>query len=361
MKYLTIILCAAFLLVSNAANAGTWTKLNPKDFNDCGYLYSGQINRGDFVNFHRGGLLNGVRRICLDSPGGSFAEAFDFIKQLGWENTIGTRVRSGDSCLSACAIIFMFGQNFGANSPYPSRELEPGAKLGFHSPFPADHGDRTGRISTVLKTALEITELLVDNAYTALSTKGPGIPPEIVAIMLDTPGDKMYLVDTIGEIQMLGIDMTRRPGENFKLRNNVPTVARIVRQICASSQITTHRQHYVKEGYSYTDLTDQVAGIISRQGKQKLLHLKIVKTGNQTSIVGVDSGGYHIPGLYSNAAALYCRVEFFVQKKQKDYVVSSYRVDFGRMTDGVKKTIPKVKDATIQGVSIGLISMNRKY
>lgn len=75
----------------------------------------------------------------------------------------GTRIRGRDECLSSCAILFMFGQAFGANSPYPSRQMAPGAWLGFHSPFIRD-GASSASDAEVFRVALQVAKLLADRS-----------------------------------------------------------------------------------------------------------------------------------------------------------------------------------------------------
>lgn len=361
MRPIALFLLLLTFALPRAAEAGKWTRLWPQDPEDCAYLFSGPILPGDLTGFHQSGDLQGVRRICLNSPGGSLKEAYEFARLMRGEESVGTRIRSGDSCISACAIVFMFGQRWGANSPYPSRELEPGAKLGFHTPFPAVGEKDEGNISAAFDTALKVSRLLVNSSYTAFNTRGPSIPPEIVAVMLETPADKMTYIETVGELQLLGIDMTRPPQAGYTLRNDYIDVRTVVRRVCASSYVATNRRHSVDDGYKYPELLEEIAQMGKRQLRDDLLHLKIVGAAGAKSIVGVDAGPYHIPGLFSNSALLYCRAEFFVTEKGKQFEVTSYRVDFGPMRPTVKDRIPKAEDTTIQGISIGLIPMDRTY
>jgi hypothetical protein len=257
----------------------------------------------------------------------------------------------------------MFGTAWGANSPYPSRELEPGARLGFHSPFPAGGSTQKAVVADVFSVALQVSKLLIDSSYTALSSKGPAIPPEVLAIMLDTPGDQMRDIETIGELHLLGIDMTARPENDHFIRNDVLAFKTTVQRICVSSYVTTYREHIVSDGYKYAELLADAAKKQKNQHDEKLLHLKILTNDSGKSIVGVDTGSYYIPGWYSAGAALFCRVEFFVQERQspKGFIVNSYRVDFGGMTPDAEKRLPKLADAPYPGESIGLVPMSTLY
>jgi hypothetical protein len=363
VKSLVAVVAILILSMTLPAQAGTWKKLSPKTYEDCGYLYSGVIKKGDLVNFHKSGKLKGVKKICLDSAGGSLSEAFDFIKLTRFESSFATRVLSGDVCLSSCALVFMFGQAWGVNSPYPSRELQPGARLGFHSPFPAGGGTQTAVVSDVFNVALDVSKLLLDNSYTAMSSKGAPIPPEVLAIMLDTPGDDMRDIETVGELQLLDIGMTNRPEENLFIKNDVLTFKSAVQRVCVSSYVSTYRQHHVTDGYKYKEILAAVAKKLSNHRKKKLLHLKIVNKQFTKSIVGVDTGSYYIPGWYSAGAALFCRVEFSVEERKspKGFVIKSYSVGFGAMNPDVEKRLPKQEDTQYRGMSIGLIPMSKPY
>lgn len=361
MRILTLVFCVLLIAVTGRVEAGTWERLSPQDPEDCSYLFTGTIQKGDLVNFFNSGALAGVNRICLNSGGGVLNEAFQFLKLVRGENSVGTRVRSGDTCISACAVVFMFGQRWGANSPYPSRELEPGAKLGFHTPFPNLEKDAKGNLAAAFDVALKVSRLLVNNSYTAFSSKGPSIPPEIVAVMLETPADKMTFVDTVGELQLLGIDMTRRPDAGFKMRNDYIEARTVVRRVCASSFVTRFRQHSVTDGYNYAELLQEVDALTKRHNKDDLLHLKVLNDKGMKSVVGVTTGGYHYPGLFNNSALLYCRAEFYVTEKDKTFTVSSYRVDFGPMRPEVKERVPTVAETTIHTEAFGLVPMDRQY
>ncbi|SMX32875.1 hypothetical protein [Maliponia aquimaris] len=361
MRIVSLVFCGLLIALTGQAQAGTWKRLWPQDPDDCGYLFTGTIEKGDLVDFFNSGDLKGVNRICLHSPGGSLNEAFQFLKLVRGEDSFGTRVRSGDSCVSACALVFMFGQRWGANSPYPSRELEPGAQLGFHTPFPNLDKDAQGNLAAAFDVALKVSRLLVNSSYTAFSSKGPSIPPEIVAVMLETPADKMTYIDTVGELQLLGIDTTRRPEDGFAMRNDYVEARNVVRRVCASTYVTRFRQHSVSDGYKYSELLQEVDALNKQHGKDDLLHLKVLTDKGVTSVFGVTTGGYHYPGLFSNAALLYCRAEFHVTEKDKTFTVSSYRVDFGPMRPEVKQRLPTVDETTIHTEAFGLIPMDRKY
>ena len=111
------------------------------ELRQCNKKFEGVIEAGDLKN-NIESLIG--KRICLNSPGGSLSEVTEFIELIQEKNgfgtggddavTIATRIQAGDKCESACAVLFMFGSN-SYRTAYQDKVLEPGAKLGFHSPF----------------------------------------------------------------------------------------------------------------------------------------------------------------------------------------------------------------------------------
>jgi hypothetical protein len=61
VKHILAAIFILFMPLTGPANAGTWTKLATKDFEDCGYLFSGIIEKGDLVGFLNSGKLKGTR------------------------------------------------------------------------------------------------------------------------------------------------------------------------------------------------------------------------------------------------------------------------------------------------------------
>lgn len=135
-----------------------------------------------------------IRRICLNSEGGSFVEALKII-DITSEN-LGTVVRRGDKCLSACALIFLSGSFDTGEDGFVllDRHLHAAGTLGFHAP------------------SLDIPELnslaLVNSAYaSALKTVSDvlgivdelNMDPTLFRYMLSTPPDDMFHIDTPGK------------------------------------------------------------------------------------------------------------------------------------------------------------------
>lgn len=133
--------------------------------------------------------------LTLDSRGGSFAEAIrlmDMFRTL----QIATRVSTGASCLSACAVAFMGGSRVVANVFSTSRTLEPGGTLGFHAPS-----------LDVPGTAVVPAALLQSSYATALRAISGilerrdqfDIQTSLVEAMIATPPSSMYVLETVDD------------------------------------------------------------------------------------------------------------------------------------------------------------------
>ncbi len=99
--------------------------------------------------------------ICLNSPGGSYVGGKELYNTFMVQG-IGTRVRRGDQCHSACALAFLGGSIWGDHR-YVNRSMEPGAKLGFHAPYvnlpKGTYDDKV--VANTTRAAIRIVNLLV--------------------------------------------------------------------------------------------------------------------------------------------------------------------------------------------------------
>lgn len=73
--------------------------------------------------------------LSLNSSGGDFQAGVALAKYINTK-PIATTVQGRNQCLSACAIAFLGGTYWGEEtSEWPSRSVDPTAKVGFHAPF----------------------------------------------------------------------------------------------------------------------------------------------------------------------------------------------------------------------------------
>lgn len=187
------------------------------DITKCVVKLSGRIDEGDYeklidklaprdrsedyVDFYNGLAFTQLQnkgfgssyRICLDSKGGSFSEAIK-ISNLIYQS-LGTVVPENSKCLSACALIFMTGSFEGEEGgTITDRHMHTSSSVGFHAPS--------------LNFGLKGTPEIIKTAYAAAIADMASIIENLtilnmrrtlVAWMLRTPPDDMFLIDSVGK------------------------------------------------------------------------------------------------------------------------------------------------------------------
>ncbi|OAH08384.1 hypothetical protein pfor_12c1418 [Rhodobacteraceae bacterium SB2] len=322
----TFIVC----LNVSETSAGTWYDIPNANFElrECNKKFVGVIETGDLTN-NIESLIG--RRICLDSPGGSLSEVTNFVQLIQEKNgfgtggddamTFATRVQSGDKCESACAVLFMFGTSSYRTS-YQDKILEPGAKLGFHSPFIDPRlGDKySGDVA--FAGGIQIANLLTAATYKT-STPAGVLPPELLSIVFGTRPEQMYYIDTCAEMYILGIstpDATnalQSSGDQFEdcennetvtVANTLDALVKAAHRVCTFSHVITHRKWFVKRSYKLSDLHDFTNKIIKK--KTELLDYSVEPTTSGGRIkIALNSWDYSVPNWMTNAANQFCIVE----------------------------------------------------
>ena len=181
----------------------------------CTYSLTGDIVEGDGAR-----LAEILRRplddndygsfgiLCLDSTGGSYAEAIKMIDALK-ENPAGTYIRAGAKCLSACSLVFMAGRvDEHETGPLRFRFLHANGQLGFHSPaleFPEGTYDKE-IVETAYREALKSVSQAIDRLLLSNDADGTAwMKPSIISLMLATPAAEMAYIDTVDEVGRWGI------------------------------------------------------------------------------------------------------------------------------------------------------------
>ena len=369
------------IAASAPVQAGQWTQLPvTDDFGDeCMFAFTGVINPGDLTAIidYPAWSENYRKRVCLDSPGGSLKEVYDFVTRSTEPGLdFATTIRSGARCESACSILFMFGQSWGANSPYPDRVMEPGARLGFHSPF-LDMAVSEDQREDAFRVALDVAKLLMDKSYKATTQAGAPLPSELVSLVLSTPGDEMHYVETVGEMALLGIEQPIGGDARIRVAADRENVAALVERICVSSYAMTFRNWVVEDGYNFSDLVAFVDHTIGSTSDgdyfgdlaagdaltlEKLVELP-PSDYQQAKIVGIVSGGpLYVPGWYSAGAALYCRAELNVEPGSGYYDVQTdyYTVSFGALFDLDDDPLPEW-NGDYDVIPAGMIPIDSRY
>jgi hypothetical protein len=199
MTFRLLALLACILLLSAPAQAADITMGD-----DCDIRLSGQIVKGDADRF--GALMDGAActysTLHLSSPGGSVTEALAIPQHFSRTTTV---IDAEQTCLSACALIFMAGHTC-AGAPYtcqPTRRMHPTATLGFHAPFlQPDQKQQLVPLDLSFSAALDIFAQ-IQSTFSKLSSvvastgyKQAMIHPDLFAQMFSTPPQEFYTITT---------------------------------------------------------------------------------------------------------------------------------------------------------------------
>ena len=151
------------------------------------------------------------KTLCLDSPGGSYTEGFAIARHL-LDNNIGTVVDDGDKCLSACALVFMFGTAYQTESnALTHRRLHVGGKLGFHQPDLRLDEARDYSVADVraaFEVAIDSTlRFLALAARPRPDNRRPFVESDLQEAMLSHKGQDFYMIDTVNKAGRWGIEL----------------------------------------------------------------------------------------------------------------------------------------------------------
>ena len=145
--------------------------------------------------------------LCLDSPGGSLAEAVELTQAV--HGRLGTMIRPGARCESACALVFMAGSYDTASDIgyVPSRHMHVDGRLGFHAPslsLPEGNYD-AATVARAYQVSVSASALIFRNLVKFR------FAPSLAAKMHETPPEEMFYITTVREaarwgISVIGID-----------------------------------------------------------------------------------------------------------------------------------------------------------
>lgn len=169
----------------------------------------------------RFGFPVGTHRLCLNSPGGNFLEAIEIAERLGgyideYDNSgVLTGVASGDSCFSACSIIFMGGRY----SWVPSQDsyweydriLHPNGRLGFHATF-LNLEDRDYSFAEV-RDIQEVNAVAVSRLMSAIGRGAVNMNSQLLTDMFATNAPDLIYVETLGQASLYDIAVEPIPVE----------------------------------------------------------------------------------------------------------------------------------------------------
>src|SRR5690606_32690653 len=131
-----------------------------------------------------------------------------------YETGVGTVVRSGDLCASACALMFMMGRASGSEVSFINRKLHIGGVLGFHRPslqLLTDDAFGSRDIEASYDMAVtSVVDYIVLANKTAPWSNQPMVLADLVERIFATPSDEMYFIDTVEQaarwdIELIGV------------------------------------------------------------------------------------------------------------------------------------------------------------
>ena len=177
---------------------GTASEIRQMKSESCDLGLTGDIRSGDAKKLRA--FLGSGSRLCLDSPGGSYAEGLALAAIVS-ENALGTAIESGSKCLSACALVFMAGiDSIAGELPEaqgtPNRRLHVGGKLGFHAPY-LNLGGLDDRRYSRREIALAYNVALSEVGQLVDMLRATNTRPTLVAEMLKRGPDDLFLIDTV--------------------------------------------------------------------------------------------------------------------------------------------------------------------
>jgi hypothetical protein len=150
--------------------------------------------------------------LCLDSPGGSFAEG-QLVSQVIHDKGLPTKIVAGAECYSACAFAFMAGRSFGDEADGTNRTLNIGGKLGFHAPFLSVHADSNKTLSAdevsqfIVKYNSIVSKFIEFGSFTSYTSSKASFPISLLVEVFKTGPNDLIYVDTVQKLAMWEIKL----------------------------------------------------------------------------------------------------------------------------------------------------------
>ncbi|WP_417209003.1 hypothetical protein [Antarctobacter sp.] len=208
------------LMTAGTAHAATIERVGPIQTDPalgCSLKVSGQIQSGDAdallallqsetakVDNFPSPRTDSQVVLCLESPGGSFAEAIAMAHVI-YDNAVTTRVDPGAECLSACAVAFM-GGNLDTRSGQgwkSSRYVHPTSRLGFHAPalvLPEGQFTRDD-VQTAYGIAIQAVGMISRDA------RKLRISQDVLTRMFNHTGEDFHYVQRIDHLNAYGLQL----------------------------------------------------------------------------------------------------------------------------------------------------------
>ncbi|MDE8761975.1 MULTISPECIES: COG3904 family protein [Rhizobium] len=256
----------SLLLESATAADFSFVGLKNGPIAEARFRMQGDIQQGDVQRLDKSLQSSGIthaqdpwRRIvvALDSAGGSYHEGLDLALAFR-RRGLATVVRSGNRCLSACAIAFLGGTALPKDpnlvsddeplpDQLPERSIEPGAILGFHAPYlsvPNEDYDASVVADAYRSAVLGISRLvaIADRLYV--------VPAELPKLLAPTK-DELFVADDADSVRFLGIDYEDR---SYQMRDKPGITRSMIVNGCVNRFYHLKRRSSV-EGFSIAKAT----------------------------------------------------------------------------------------------------------
>ncbi|WP_029041633.1 COG3904 family protein [Cucumibacter marinus] len=199
---------ALWLLAAPGSAGAAEIKTFPDREEGCTLSLEGLIEPGDRLKLKEAmdQVSWGWRTLCLDSPGGSLAEA---VRMGALLQGVSTRIEAGRRCVSACAVLFMAGRWHidSEDVTLPDRVMHATAGLGFHAPA-LSIAEGNYSADTVAEAYDVSTEAIAQLISTAANWH---FPNDRLTEMLATSFSDMRMIETVEDaarwdIEVAGID-----------------------------------------------------------------------------------------------------------------------------------------------------------
>jgi hypothetical protein len=209
-----LLICLALFVGSADVQAGD---ISTRRTDRCDVQFSGDIEDGDAAKLvaalkavDTSSAPAKIARLCLDSPGGSFAEAVTFLKKTLTRVSYASVIEPLAECNSACALIFL-GAHLNSGDGYfeAYRLLDVSGQLGFHAPYVAPSETQIVDPAIVSRSYREGVEAVAD----LLDLNPILFPRSLLAEFLRVGPDQFLKIDEVGQLAAWNIGLTgyRRP------------------------------------------------------------------------------------------------------------------------------------------------------
>lgn len=227
-------LAICFMAIVQASVSAAGDLSAAPDVPGCDFMFTGAVEVGDAQKIEsKVAPSSQGTTLCFDSPGGSYAEGIRMFHTIWNKDSIETRVRRGNSCLSACALAFQGGSRVVGTGLIRAKfaTIEPGARLGFHAPTLALPAKRQYSSETVKdaydKAILGASQLFMLSRIEEHGARG--MSDFLYSRTLATPPDSMYEIDTIGKANLSGVGLRNVPMPELSWRG--------IRNVCETALI----------------------------------------------------------------------------------------------------------------------------